>query len=308
MRHGEAGEPDRRADDPARLRLVPGRAGRGELAAAVHDRGGGRRPLGRRLPPPRRELPVRPADVAVGPRDRDRGLRDHPLRARSGVRVWRRRAARAPAAHAGVRLRLLTFLLVTAARRARATPPGGPLISPLLPFAFLGELPARHCHTSTPSCASGWRSCVRRARGSSRPATPSAGGSSATSTTALSRASSRSRCFCGSRAHARGADPDLAGLLDRAPGRAADEPRGAARARARDPPRRADGARARRRRSGRSRRARRCRSRSRPTRRSGFPARSRVPRTSSSRRRSRTSRSTRRRRGRPSPSGGPTAA
>ena len=57
--------------------------------------------------------------------------------------------------------------------------------------------------SSTPSCASGWRSCARRARGWSRPATPSAAGSSATCTTGRRRGSWRSRCCCGRRARRR---------------------------------------------------------------------------------------------------------
>ena len=49
----------------------------------------------------------------------------------------------------------------------------------------------------TPSPRPGSPSCRRRASASSRPATPSAGGSSATCTTARSSGWSRSRCSCG---------------------------------------------------------------------------------------------------------------
>ena len=49
------------ADDPARLRVVPVHARRRELAARVHVRARGGRPVGRAVPPPRPELPDRPA-------------------------------------------------------------------------------------------------------------------------------------------------------------------------------------------------------------------------------------------------------
>ena len=65
-------------------------------------------------------------------------------------------------------------------------------------------------------CARGSRSCARRGRGSSRPATPSAGGSSATCTTARSRGSSRWRSSSGSRSAARRSTPSSPPLLEEA--------------------------------------------------------------------------------------------
>ena len=56
---------------------------------------------------------------------------------------------------------------------------------------------ARERAPAASSCGRAWRSCRARARGSSRPATPSAAGSSATSTTARSSGWSRSRSSCG---------------------------------------------------------------------------------------------------------------
>ena len=63
------------------------------------------------------------------------------------------------------------------------------------------------------TCAHGWRSSRARARGSSRRATPSDAGSSATSTTARSSGSSRCRSRCGFSPRGFAPDADAAALL-----------------------------------------------------------------------------------------------
>jgi hypothetical protein len=62
-----AGEPHRRAHDPAGLRVVPLHPRRGQLAPRLHLRARGRRPVGQRLPAHRRELPDGPPDRHDGP-------------------------------------------------------------------------------------------------------------------------------------------------------------------------------------------------------------------------------------------------
>ena len=89
-----------------------------------------------------------------------------------------------------------TFLLVTAGRAGAGDVAwwAAFIATGLMPFAFLGGLLRSHVARPRRGAARrGWRSCARRARGWSRPATPSGAGSSATSTTARSRGSSRSR-------------------------------------------------------------------------------------------------------------------
>ena len=124
---------------------------------------------------------------------------------------WRRdAAARAPPAHAGLRVcvahlrvrdggprRCRRPRLVARVHRDRAA-----CRSPSSAACCAATSPS-----STPSCARGWRSCRPRARGSSRPATPSGAASSATCTTARSPASSRSRSCCARRARAPGTTP-----------------------------------------------------------------------------------------------------
>ena len=158
------------------------------------------------------------------------------------------RLARALAAHAPLeRLQLtpvyvaalLTFLLVTAARRAPATPRGGPafIATALLPFAFLAGLLRSHVARLDAELRARWRSCAPRARGSSRPATPSAGGSSATCTTARRRGSSALALLLGLARTRVDTRPEEAAPARPRAGRAEGEPGRAARARARHPPR-----------------------------------------------------------------------
>ena len=71
-----AGEPHRRADGAARLRVVPLGAELRRLAARVLARVRARRPVGRRVPAADHELPVGPAGARARPRAGDRGLPD----------------------------------------------------------------------------------------------------------------------------------------------------------------------------------------------------------------------------------------
>ena len=115
---------------------------------------------------------------------------------------------------------------------------------------------------STSSCARGSRSCALRGRGSSRPPTTSAAGSSATSTTAPSSGWSRSRSTCASPARSWTTDPagGASSCSTRRPSELERGDDGAARARARPAPGGAQRPRPRARRSRRSPAARRCRS------------------------------------------------
>ena len=121
-------------------------------------------------------------------------------------------------------------------RASTATWPGGArcISTAIMPFAFLGGLMRSEIVSLDPRCARAWRSSAPRARGSSRRPTPSGAGSSATCTTARSRAWSRWRCTCGSRASK--ADGELGGDARPGVGGAAGQPAGAARAGARHPP------------------------------------------------------------------------
>ena len=71
-----AGEPDRRVDGAARLRVVPLGPELRRLAARVLARVRARGAVGRRLPAAHHELPVGPAGSRARPRAGDRGLPD----------------------------------------------------------------------------------------------------------------------------------------------------------------------------------------------------------------------------------------
>ena len=89
-----AGEPDRRADGRDGLRLAPGRARGRELAAGVHVRARDGRPVRRRVPASRHELPDRLARAGDRSQARDRRVPDLPAGVRPGAVL--RRPARAP--------------------------------------------------------------------------------------------------------------------------------------------------------------------------------------------------------------------
>ena len=114
---------------------------------------------------------------------------------------------------------LLTFLLVTIARAGAGDAAfwAAFIATALMPFAFLGGLLRSHVsHLDAELQARLDELRASRAR-LVRPATPRAGGSSATSTTARSRGSSRSRCCCAARACRRAeGDASSPSLLDRA--------------------------------------------------------------------------------------------
>ena len=81
----KAGEPDRHADGVARVRVVRERDRDGEPSAAVHARAGHRRAVGRRVPAPRDDVPVRADRERHRPADRYRGLPDLHARERAGA-------------------------------------------------------------------------------------------------------------------------------------------------------------------------------------------------------------------------------
>ena len=228
-----------------------------------------RRRLGRR---PR--LPQRPSGAHRRLRRRAGSARGAPARARLPLVGGRSRLRRRQAVGRAGRLDHESERLVSRLRAAAvATSPSSW---------------RRPCPTPTPTTSS-----PARARASSRPATPSAGGWSATSTTAPSSGSCRSRCSCAWSRASFEANPGACPPGSRRGSRAAQaRARGAARAGprhpSRDPHRRRPGPRplgARPPRAAAGRDRRRC-----PT--SACPSPSRPPPTTSSPRRSPTSPST----------------
>ena len=244
-----AREPDRRAHDPAGLRVVPLHAAGGELAAWSTPSGWSPGacgapssctsalsfPTGRLTTGLDRTLAIAgyfvfplafvPALLFSGPHELN--CDDCPTNL-----LLVRRDADVAAVLTGLGalcyLVLFAVVLAWAVRRWRGTPPDRPppahaglhLLAAHLPARDRGQggrgrrgamagvhldppdavrlprRPAAHatCRCSTPSCARAWRSCAPRARGSWRPAMPSAGAWSATCTTARNRASWRSSC------------------------------------------------------------------------------------------------------------------
>ena len=178
-----------------------------------------------------RGVPRRPAALAAGPRRAGAAVPRARRHARRGAGGGARASARRP--DAGARLPAARFARLR--RRGRAGPVLVPPVAAEQASAPIEHDGARSPRSSTtrrstatprwsrpsapprpwrsrtsacrPSPRRGWPRCRRRASGSSRPGTPSAGGSSATSTTAHSSGSWRSRCSCGSSAPTSAAIP-----------------------------------------------------------------------------------------------------
>ena len=116
-----AAVPHGRADDPARLRVVPVHARRGGRPHRLHARADPRRAVGERVPAPRAELPDRAADRARGPRARAGRVRDLPARGHPADAVRRPR---------GPRLRRLPRQRPAHRSRTRASPTPGSCSGP----------------------------------------------------------------------------------------------------------------------------------------------------------------------------------